>query len=462
MSETLPSQQNESQAWKRELPLHHELGGTLKPEETLALIGSFTESSLEAYKEANETDELNGQSFSVKQRIHTAALEQLTTLKVEEDVNVFDTIADRQKELEEILRSPNGGTRSRAETQKLREQLDGVKLLNKMYLNVDDTVDTFAQTHGDGNKFNRHNRTAAINEMVAQHNEQVSRGSETITDSPEIREAQERINARYAEQAEQAKQPQPTEIVDDARQKVAETFGDTGEKERQTLIGEVARAAKGATRINTDIPSLYEGLQSNQGAYTEPNGGGFTTFGDGLPPDSWQYKGQILQYAGAAEAFMSKPDTEVRYKTEMVDEQEFGRFRRVKTVKKERQVPDGEIPIMVLNSETGQQDVGIKVAYQFNGGKRGREGAPDRADYEGPAYLTKSGRTGNQMIVEATLPKSIADKLKAEVAKNPTLAREFAKTLTINNGISEEFWNSVVRPPYSELPSDWEIAVANQ
>lgn len=457
MSET-PTVQEETLSWNQELPLHRELDGKLKPEEALALVGSFTQSSLEAFKGDNEAGELSDQSLNIKQRIHTAALEQLATLKVEEGTGTLDAILDRQLELEAVLRTPHGGDRSRAETMRLREQLDGVKLLNKMYITVEDRIDLLAQTQPEGGLRQR-NRAAAINELITQHNEQVGSGSETIADSPEIREAQERINAKYARQA--ADQP-PTETVDEVRQKVVESFGDTSEKDRQAFIGEVARAARGATRINTDIPSHYEGLQSNQGAYTESTGGGFTTFGDGLAPDSWQYKDQILQYAGSAEAFMSKPDTEVRYTTKIVDEQEYGRFGRIKTVQKERQVPDGEVPVMVLNPKTGQQEVGVKVAYQFNGGKRGQEGSPERADYEGPEYTTKSGRTGNHLIVEATLPKSIADKLKTEVAKNPILAREFAKTIAINNGISEEFWSSVVRPPYDKLPNDWKISVTNQ
>src|SRR5438309_2175172 len=131
MSESRPSQQNEVQTWQRELPLHHELDGKLKPEEALVLVGSFTQSSLEGFRQDYETGELNEQTFSIKQRIHAAALEQLATLKVD-DVNPLDAIVDRQVEVEATLKVPNGGTRSHAEELKLREQLEGVKLLNKM------------------------------------------------------------------------------------------------------------------------------------------------------------------------------------------------------------------------------------------------------------------------------------------------------------------------------------------
>lgn len=99
MSETLPSHQNEPQPWQRELSLHREGAGTLKPEEALALVGSFTESSLEGFRYDNETGSLSDQSLSMKERIHAAALEQLGALKAEQDVGVLDIITDRQKEL---------------------------------------------------------------------------------------------------------------------------------------------------------------------------------------------------------------------------------------------------------------------------------------------------------------------------------------------------------------------------
>jgi hypothetical protein len=451
MSETLPSQQNEIQAWKQELPLHREGAGMLKPEETLALIGSFAESRLEGHRQDNETGELSDQQFSMKQRIHEAALEQLATLKPEEDVNVLTTLAERQKELETVLSTPSGGNRSSAESANLRLQIAGVKLLTEMYINVEDMVDTFAQTHGDGNRFNQRNRAAAINEVIKQHNEEVASSSDTIADSPELQEAQARINARFAEQAKQA---QPTETVDDARQKVAEAIGGTGEKEQSALIGEVARAAKGATRIYTDIPKDIM-LKSNSGDYRPIDG--FNSFGDGLPQES-RHVWEKLEYGGSAEAFLFEPDTTTRYRTVTKTVETGGRFKK-KTEQLEEQVPDGEVPRVITNPLTGQEEPAVKVAYQFNGNNR-RDGA-QTVFYEGPQYTTDSGRGGNQLWVEATLPKSVAEKLKLEVTRDPKVAHEFAKALALNNGITEQAWNNGVRPPYDQLPDSWELIVAD-
>jgi len=321
-----------------------------------------------------------------------------------------------------------------------------------MYLSVVDTVDSLAATHGDGNKYTYRNRAAAINEMIAEHNQRISEGSEKIADSPEVREAQERINARFAEQATQ---PQPTETVDDARQKVAEAFGGTGEKEQQALIREVAQAAKGATRIYTDIPRDST-VKSKSGDYRPIDG--FNSFGDGLPQEHYPHSRQKLLYDGSAEAFLFEPDTTTLYKTVTETVETGGRFIK-KTRQVEKQVPDGEIPTMVVNPATGQQEPGVKVAYQFNGNARRENG--QTVYYEGPVYITGSGRGGNQLFVEATLPKSVADKLRQGIAGNPELAREFAKILALNNGITIQAWNNGVRPPYDQLPDGWEMTVAD-
>ncbi|MCA0228304.1 hypothetical protein LCH21_02510 [Patescibacteria group bacterium] len=451
MSETLPSQQNETQAWKQELPLHREVAGTLQPGETLALIGSFAQSSLEARKEESETGELSDSDFREEQVVHLAALQQLSTLELGEGQTVNDVIYDRQKQLESALSDIGDDALRTAEKHRLSVQLKGVKLLDSTYLNVIDSVDSLATATGDGNKRNPRSRAIAINQLIEQHNEQVSPKSETIADSPEMREAQERINARYEEQA---KQPQPTETVDDARQKVAEVFGDTGEKERQALIGEVAQAAKGATRIYTDIPKDIM-LKSNSGDFRPIDG--FNSFGDGLPQESRHVR-EKLEYGGSAEAFLFEPDTTTRYKTVTKTIETGGRFKK-KTEQVQEQVPDGEVPTMVMNPATGQQEPGVKVAYQFNGNNR-RDGA-QTAYYEGPKYTTESGRVGNQLWIEATLPKSVADRLKQEVTSNPEVAHEFAKTLALNNGITEQAWNNGVQPPFDKVPSDWTMAVVD-
>lgn len=436
MSEKLPSQQNEPQAWKLELRPHPESSGTLTKGETLALMGSWVEESFEGATELHESGTTGDIEFSVQKRIKEAATSELSLLDVE-DQSVFSAIAERQRVVEEQLYEKG------ANRLMIRAKLDGLSLLEETYKNIEDHV---GSPLGD-----RHTRAAAINEMIDSHNEWVARNSETTASSPEIREAQERINARYAEQA---KQPQPTETVDDARQKVAEAFGDTSEKEHQALMGEVARAAKGTTSIHTDVPAGFS-VPAREGA---GRGDGFTSFGDGTQFNNMDVvtrKTNLQRSAESPETIIFKPDTTTEYKTVIKTVETGGRFRK-KTEQIEEQVPSGEVPIMVTNPATGQQEPGVKVAYLFNG-----NGAQYSLDGN-PPYLTKSGRSGNQLYVESTLPKSIAEQLSREVADKPELAREYAETLVLNNGIPQELWDSIVRPPYNKLSSDWKITVANQ
>lgn len=448
MSE-IPLPRNESQSWQRELPLHRELDGKLKPEETLALIGSHTKLGLEGLKQDREDGAISDYDFSMQQRTYTAALEQLSTLKIGEGTDVFHGIIDRQTELESALDGDvSSNPNRRAEEIKLWQQLSGVKLLNKVYMEIDDIIDSLAKTYGDFKRTNPRNRAAAINEVIKWHNQEVSGIG---VDSPEIQEAQARIDDRYAEQKEQ---PEPTETVDEARQKVAEVFDDSGEKRLDALIGEVARAAKGATRIHTDIPKGLM-LKSTSGDYRPMDG--FNSFGDGLPQQS-QHHVKKLAYGGSAEAFIFEPDTATHYRTATKTVEAGGRFWK-KTEQVEEQIPDGEIPIMVTNPTTGEQEPSVKVAYQFNGNNRNENGQP--VSYEGPQYVTVGGRGGNVLYVETTLPRSVAEKLKQEVVLNPNAAREFAKTLLLNNGITEQAWNNNVRPPFDKVPSDWAMSIVD-
>ena len=445
MSETLPSQQNETQAWKQELQPHREINDRLNPDEALSLMGSFTGESLEDVHELQDT--MDEKDYQKSVRVKEAALSELSELDLE-GVGVADAISDRKAQLEqEILEHAK-----RADIpSKIAStfKLEGLKDLESTYLTIDENI-RIAGRGSTGMEAVKA-RAAHINEMILEHNERVSRGSESIADSPEIREAQERINARYAEQA---KQPQPTETVDNARQKVAEAFGDTSEKEYQALMGEVARAAKGTTSIHTDIPAGFS-VPAKEGA---GRGDGFTSFGDGTQFNNMDVvtrKTNLQRSAESPETIIFRPETTTEYKTVIKTVETGGRFRK-KTEQVEKQVPTGKVLTMVTNPATGQQEPGVKVAYLFNG-----NGAQYSLDGN-PPYLTKSGRSGNQLYVESTLPKSIAEQLSREVADKPELAREYAEALVLNNGIPQELWDSIVRPPYNKLSSDWKITIANQ
>lgn len=436
MSEPLPPNQNDHQAWRRELEPHYESSGTLKNDEILALMGSWVEEGFESVTELHESGAMSDIEYSVQKRINEAALSELAILDIEGQ-NVYSAVAERQKVLEEQL-DEKGANRLM-----VRAKLDGLRMLENTYKNIEDHVGPISR--------DRRVRAAAINGLIDNHNAWVSRTKEVGADTPEVLEAQERIDSRYAEQEERS---QPTVTVDDARQEVAESFGDTGEDERQALINEVIQAAKGATRIHTDIPKGLM-LKSSSGDYLPVDG--FNSFGDGLPQSN-RHHAEKLEYAGSAEAFLFEPDTTTRYKTVTKNTETGGRFVK-KTKQVAQQIPDGEIQTMVVNPATGQQEPGIKVAYQFNGSSR--RGNGQTAFYEGLAYMTESNRSGNQLFVEATLPKSVADKLRQGVVDNPVLARVFAKTLALNNGITEQAWRNGVRPPYDQTPKDWEMTIAD-
>lgn len=438
MSETTPSQPNEPQTWKQELRPHHESLGNLTKSETLALMGSWVEESFEGATELHESGTVSDIEYSVKKRVKEAATSELSLLDLE-DQNVYSAIAERQKILEEQLYEKG------ANRLMIRARLDGLLMLNDTYKNIEDHVGSPLD--------DRHTRAAAINEMIDNHNEWVSRNTETIADNPEIREAQERINARYAEQA---KQPQPTETVDDARQKVAEAFGDTGEKEQQTLIGEVVRAAKGSARIHTSVTKetklRFKGREDT--AYND----GFSDFGEGLDwgTHNWRENGAFL--SDTSEAFIFEPATTTRKKTVTETIETGGRFRK-KTEQVQKEVADGEVPTMIVNPATGQQEPGVNVRYQFDGntsnkawGSRSLE-KNDLPKYEAP----DNNRGGNQLFIEVVLPKSVADTLQQAALRSPDVARQFAQSMLTENGATEA---TVKMPPYTELPADWTMTVA--
>lgn len=225
MSEILPSPQNEPQTWKQELQLHPEGHSILRPEETLAIIGSWTEQKIEdaegIYKDSSE-DERERQT-----RVLHVALGELPNLDIE--FGVPQAVADRRSDLEGQLREANEHRNVNASVE-IRTKLAGLDFLLGEYDGIEDNIKLAGNTSKE--------KSTYVNELITEHNEWVSRGSKSIADSPEMREAQERINARYAEQANQQL---PTETVDDARQKVAEAFGDISDKEREVVLPEDER-----------------------------------------------------------------------------------------------------------------------------------------------------------------------------------------------------------------------------
>lgn len=443
MTEINRPPQEELRPWHQELQLHGETQGTLRPDETVAIMGSWVEEKLQDYDNdykkglAEPTDYKDARACRL-------ALAELPLLDIRED-GVRNAIFDREQELKAEREQIEGVARATID-----DKLTG---LSRLMVTLNGIEDTANSTYSKDIPAYRE-RAASINVLIEDHNSWVNRARESSQESPEVLEAHERITKRMQEEA--ARQSDRTEQTpDDARRKVAEALGDSNEVERQALLGEVAKAAKGTTRIHTDIPNDVM-LKSNSGEYRPRSG--FGSFGDGLPRDNRYGRGVMLEYGGSAEAMLFAPDTTTRYKTVTKTVEADGRFRK-KSEQVTKQVPDGEVPTMVVNPITGQQEPGVKVAYQFNGNQRKEDGRTAR--YEGPAYITESGREGNQLFIEATLPRSVADKLRQGIVSSPEIARQFAKTLALNNGITEQVWNRIIRPPYDQISDGWEMTAAD-
>ena len=403
MSETLPNQHLEQKPWDNKLELHKN-AAQLNSAEITAILGSQLLQNRVESDEMYDADTITDSQYEDNNRKIDGALGELAGLQVlgegsQADFNQhLQLLALSLKQEQEKL--PFGY----AEFFELADRRASVKYLIDQF----DVEIKMPQEELEKDTKPSERREAIknwTNQTIEAHNNRADGDkTESIADSPEMRAAQERINARLAEQA---KQPQPTETVDDARQKVAEAFGDTGEKERQALIDEVAQAAKGATLIYTDIPKELM-TKSPSGELYHPIDG-FNGFGDGLEPES-NRRHERLKNRDSVEA----------------------------------------VTIM-------KTDEGVRVSYQFD--TNGLQYSLDACDGKVPFYKTEGGRAGNVLYVEAILPTELASKFEQEISRNPTVAREFAKTLASNNGVSEEIWSKAVRPPYDELPANWQIAV---
>lgn len=436
MSE-IPTPQSEQYPWQQELRLHAETQGTLKPHETLAIMGSLIEEKLQDHENDYKKGLSEPEDYE-DARACRLALTELPHLDVQ-DIDVRNAIFDREQQLK-TKRSQVEGIAGAA----IDDKLMG---LNRLVVALNGIEDTVAMSSGKVPGYRE--RASHINILIEDHNAWVNRFRENPQETPEAREAQERINRRVQEQIARQSE-QPVQTPDHARQKVAEALGDTEEIEKRALLANIVNQAKGRTYVYTDVPGRAGTLPGHDGY------DGFNAFGDavGNSPKAWCYT--RLRDTDYPEALIFEPDTVTKYKTVQEEIETGGRFRK-KTEQKTRTVPDGELPNMILNPDTGKQEPGVKVSYQFMGNDNGTYSKVVR--YEGPTYITWNNRSGNMLFVEATLPQSVANELHETALNDPGIARDFAKQLVLNNGISEGLWDSVVCPPYSELADDWQFAV---
>lgn len=219
--------------------------------------------------------------------------------------------------------------------------------------------------------------------------------------------------------------------------------------EVQKYVEQFLSAAKGSTRIHTDMP--VNGEVSFKGGIAKPRSG-FQSFGDGLAEhNQGESADKFLVDKEYSEAVIFSPNVQTIYKTVTETVESGGRFSR-KTEQVSRKVADGQESIMVTNMNTGASEAGVKVAYQFIG---------NGYNYDGPRYDTQGGRPGNVLVVETVVPQSIADNLRQIVSENPVAARDVARMIVLQNGISESDWDGLVKPPYEKLSTDWNIAITD-
>lgn len=305
--------------------------------------------------------------------------------------------------------------------------------------------------------------------LISQHNDYLKQASASSTELETLR-AQSRITTQAhptetnsSETTLPAKREFPMNDDEIARAKAlvlglnGTTLGkespisNTLEEQREMLFMEVLSAAKGQTRIHTDIPSR-DSLHYSEGM-SEPRSG-FGSFGDGVRQEDGNFYSNKLEDKTSVEAFLLEEDMRVIYETITEVIKKKGLFRsKDETI--EKQVPKGKEPNMITNPVTGEQEPAVKVAYQFN------SNSLIYFDVKGPVYRTTGGRSGNMLFVEVTLPKSIAENLRHEILRDPKVARRFAKDLAFKSGITDESWDNVVCPPYDQLPSGWNLAVTD-
>ncbi|MEI2637467.1 MAG: hypothetical protein V9F03_00475 [Microthrixaceae bacterium] len=106
----------------------------------------------------------------------------------------------------------------------------------------------------------------------------------------------------------------------------------------------------------------------------------------------------------------------------------------------------------------------LQVFFSLNGDEVSSSGEPLR-------YQEFRGhRQGQSITASVDLPKSVADQLREQVGRDPQSVRAFlTQQLFLSNSdgeITEKYWRqgsedsgNPIRPPYEQLPADWNIAV---
>lgn len=245
-------------------------------------------------------------------------------------------------------------------------------------------------------------------------------------------------------------------------------IAEMSDDEHERALSESIAFAKSTAVIHTSVP---DDAISTLVSPERPYGGGFISFGRGTGVPSEGRRSSNFQHCGlhqwndgltdSCEAISFFPAKETVYERREV-EIPVARSRardmlnmRTKTVKQMQPVAVGEKQHMVMNPQTGDEEPGVWVDYEYNTQQLRRE-----RDYDEPPYIDSSIRGGNILRVQTLLPNSLAQRLQQAVRHQPTMARTFAEQLARDGGISQSLWEHPrypARPPYDKLGANWPI-----
>ncbi|HUD11179.1 MAG TPA: hypothetical protein VMS08_02110 [Candidatus Saccharimonadia bacterium] len=146
-----------------------------------------------------------------------------------------------------------------------------------------------------------------------------------------------------------------------------------------------------------------------------------------------------------------------------------GRFKtETQTEVQEVDVPGSKHSVEMINPKTNDTEDVVLFQYAFS--DRGKTN-PDRAGDKKLGYREFTGaRGGNELVVSVELPASVATRLIQSIQDHPQFARDLVEGIVLarsNGSITRELWEdgsqqsgNPIRPPYEDLPSDWEITLA--
>ena len=200
MSETLPNQHPEQNNWQEKLELHTN-AARLNGAEVSKILGSSLAESRTDYDEMYAADTISDSAHEDEVRKIDGAVAELASLKVDSESSQGDFLQDVYLLAESLKQEQNSVQPYGAEHLELGNRRAAVAYLLEQY---DDQI-TAPQREIEKSVKPSEVRDAIkewTNQTIESHNARVENAAgETIADSPEMQEAQARINARYAEQA---------------------------------------------------------------------------------------------------------------------------------------------------------------------------------------------------------------------------------------------------------------------